>query len=165
MPCIAQRCWRARRRLFFGNAHDRMNRWTIFRESIGFEREIRALEDTDRVLIEIHWTENMAAGREDASRAWTFVGEILLIGWECRTRSNRFYWREERLHSERKIKANDEPAMIPLWGSIIRSINDVRRNEPTRAEETFSVFFGSVLTFFSTQIWKAQPMAWLNRSP
>lgn len=64
------------------------------------------------------------------------------------------------------------PAIIALWGSIRRSVIDVVRNEPNRVNDvpfceysTVTLHSRSRFCFRSRQIWKAQPTAWLNRSP
>jgi hypothetical protein len=75
-------------------------------------------------------------------------------------------------HQQKSTKAKNKPATSALWGSIIRSMIDDVRNEPNRVNDVpFGVYSTVTLQsrsrfcFLSRHSWKAQPRAWLNRSP
>jgi hypothetical protein len=80
-------------------------------------------------------------------------------------------WKKKHHNLLNKIIKN-KPAIIALWGSIIRSVIDVVRNEPKRVKDvpfweysTVTLHSRSRFCFRSRQIWNAQPTAWLKRSP
>jgi len=74
-------------------------------------------------------------------------------------------------HSHNRSLNDNTPATIALCGSASRSVSDVCRNDPIRVKLVpFSLnvtvtFSFSRACFFSRHIAKAQPTAWLSRSP